>query len=160
VKVYRSSKPKWAKDLSGFGSYCAGGRWNSKGWSALYAAESPALAMLETLVHLNLARLPSDMCLTTIEVPDKASVTHVLEKDLPKGWSDDPGPDDVREIGDKWLREGNTLLLRIPSAVSPHEFNYLINPAHREMARVKVVRVEPAKVYVRLAKDSRGKAKP
>ena len=116
--------------------------------------------MLEKLVHLNLTRLPSDMCLTTIEVPDKASVTKVLERNLPKGWSDDPGPDDLREIGDRWLSKGSTLLLRVPSAVSPHEFNYLINPTHREMSQVKVARVEPATVYARLAKSTRGKAKP
>jgi hypothetical protein len=40
--------------------------------------------MLEKLVHLNLTTLPSDMRLTAIEVPDKASMTKVLEKDLPK----------------------------------------------------------------------------
>jgi RES domain-containing protein len=100
------------------------------------------------------------MCLTTIEVPDKAGVTTVLEKDLPKGWSEPPGPWELREIGDEWLRKGSTLLLRVPSAVSPHESNYLINPVHKEMSKVKVVRVEPARIYARLAKRGRSKAKP
>ncbi len=160
MEVYRSAKPRRAKDLSGFGSFRAGGRWNSQGWSVLYTAESPALAILEKIVHLNLARLPSDMCLTTIEVPDKSSVTKVLEKDLPKGWSDNPGPDDLGEIVDQWLSKGSTLLLRVPSAISPHGFNYLINPTHKEMSQVKVARVEPATVYARLVKSSRAKAKP
>lgn len=61
-----------------------GGRWNREGSTVLYAASSPSLAMLEKLVHLNLTTLPSDMRLTAIEVPDKASMTKVLEKDLPK----------------------------------------------------------------------------
>jgi RES domain-containing protein len=160
VKVYRSATQRRARDLSGLGSLSAGGRWNSKGRSVLYTAESPSLAILEKLVHLNLMRMPSNMCLTTIEVPDKASVTTVLKKDLPKGWLDVPGPDALKEIGDEWLSKGKTLLLRVPSAVSPHESNYLINPTHKKMSQVKVVRVEPARVYARLGNSSGGRTKP
>ncbi|MFH1313708.1 MAG: RES family NAD+ phosphorylase [Candidatus Eisenbacteria bacterium] len=151
MEVYRSAKPRRARDLSGFGSSLAGGRWSSQGRLVVYTAGSPSLTILEKLVHLNLSRLPSDMCLTTIKVPDKASVTTVVEKDLPRGWSEFPGPWELREIGDEWLGKGRTLLLRVPSAVSPHESNCLINPAHKGMSEVKVVRVEPARIYARLA---------
>jgi len=159
MEIYRCAKPRRARDLSGFGASLSGGRWNSRGRSVIYAAGSPALAILEKLVHLNLARLPSDMRLITIEVPDKASLTRVREKDLPKGWSDSPGPDRLREIGDKWLSKGSTLLLRVPSAVSPHDLNYLINPNHPDISQVRVARVEPARVYARLAKRGKGRTK-
>ena len=159
MKVYRVASPKRAMDLSGFGAWRFGGRWNRQSSSkVIYTASSPALAMLEKLVHLNLTELPSDMCLTTIGVPDRASVEKVLEKDLPEGWSDDHGPDELKEIGERWLSEGKTLLLRVPSAVSPED-NFLINPNHEEMARVKVLEVESALVYARLAKKAKGKAK-
>jgi RES domain-containing protein len=160
MEVYRAAKPKRAKDLSGIGSSLAEGRWNYPGRLVVYTASSPALAMFEKLVHVNLARMPSDMCVSTIEIPDKASITVVREKHLPKGWADDPGPDELRKIGDDWLSKGDTLLLCVPSALSRHQVNYLINPTHKEMSQVKVVRVEPAKAYERLAKKIQDGIKP
>jgi hypothetical protein len=41
-----------AEDLSGRGARETGGRWNSKGKAAVYAASTIALATLETLAHL------------------------------------------------------------------------------------------------------------
>jgi len=158
MKVYRIAKPKRAADLSGLGAFLYGGRWNRQGSTkVLYTASSPSLAILEKIVHVNLATMPRDMCLITIEVPDKAGLISVSEKDLPKGWSDTPGPDELKEVGEKWVSEGKTLLLRVPSAASPHEVDFLINPSHREMARVRVVEVESAQVFARLAEKAKGK---
>ena len=39
-------------DLSGEGGRRAAGRWSHQGRRVVYLAEHPALAMLETLVHL------------------------------------------------------------------------------------------------------------
>ena len=47
--LYRISKSKYAKDLSGEGARRAGGRWNFKGTPVVYTADSTALATLETL---------------------------------------------------------------------------------------------------------------
>jgi RES domain-containing protein len=45
-----------ADDLSGAGAKITGGRWNRDGVPVIYTASSPALACLETVVHL-VARL-------------------------------------------------------------------------------------------------------
>lgn len=35
--------------------------------------------------------------------------------------------------GDNWAESGSSVALRIPSALSPVEFNYLLNPSHPEI---------------------------
>lgn len=52
MQIYRILKePYWHDPLSVVGAEMAGGRWNPPGLGVLYAATSPALALLETLVH-------------------------------------------------------------------------------------------------------------
>ena len=53
MQAYRLVKKRYADDpLSPQGAKLYGGRWNSKGNGAVYAADSVALAVLEVLVHL------------------------------------------------------------------------------------------------------------
>ena len=60
-----------------------GGRWNPKGLSLLYTTESPALSLLEVLVHINSRRIP-EYYLVTIDVPD--SVRSYRIDELPTEW--------------------------------------------------------------------------
>ena len=45
-------------------------------------------------------------------------------------------------IGARWVKSGETPLLVVPAAVIYQERNYLINPAHPEMARVQMSDIE------------------
>jgi RES domain-containing protein len=45
----------------------------------------------------------------------------------------------TRSIGDTWLAEERTAVLRVPSAVVPAEMNYVINPRHRAAKAIHVV---------------------
>jgi RES domain len=50
----------------------SGGRWNSPGVHALYAASSISPAVLEILVHLrNVALIPEDYVVSTATIPDE-----------------------------------------------------------------------------------------
>jgi RES domain-containing protein len=69
--------------LSGQGAALYGGRWNPRGFPLLYTTESPALSLLDVLVHLNPSRIP-DYHLVTIDVPDSMRVYKADE--LPDGW--------------------------------------------------------------------------
>jgi RES domain-containing protein len=57
---------------------------------------------------------------------------------LPAGWSESPPPLALRALGDDWAREGRSALLRVPSAVVPSEWNFLLNPAHPGFAALRI----------------------
>src|SRR5882724_11221307 len=61
LRCYRLTRRRY-EVLDGEGARRVGGRWNSPGRAAIYAAEEPSLTVLETLVHLDLTPelLPDD----------------------------------------------------------------------------------------------------
>ncbi|WP_255486606.1 RES family NAD+ phosphorylase [Mucilaginibacter sp. SP1R1] len=140
--LYRIAKCNYADDLSGTGARLYGGRWNSEGRPMLYLASSRALAVLEVLVHLNPLIIPSNFCLATIEVPD----TDIVLLDtalLPNNWQDVSAPAILKQLGDAFLKKQERLLMRVPSAVVPEEYNYLLNPLHLNVKDVRVITKEP-----------------
>lgn len=148
--VYRISKTKNIKDLSGTDARIFGGRWNNKGVSIVYASESRALATLEYLVHVPLSLMPTDLSLASTKIPDSIAPKNILKSQLPKNWRDYPAPSRLAKIGSDWVLSNETLLLRVPSAIVKDEFNILLNPAHGDMKRVKIVDVEKYKLDARL----------
>ncbi len=68
--------------LTGYGARRFGGRWNSRGVAVVYASESLEIALLESLVHVDLAQLPRDLLALELEVPDAA--IGMLAESLPK----------------------------------------------------------------------------
>jgi len=137
--VYRLSKEIYANDLSGKGSEFAGGRWNSKGISALYTAQSIALCVAEIAVHIPLGILPKDYFLVNIDIPD---LDFFEPKRLPKDWNSFPHPDSTQKIGDKFLKENKFLIMKVPSAAVQGEFNYIINPRHKNFSEIKIKKKE------------------
>jgi hypothetical protein len=53
-------------------------------------------------------------------------------------------------VGNEWLSRGQTVLLRVPSAVVPHTWNWLFNPAHPGSRQAKIVEVVRATFDPRL----------
>ena len=49
---------------------------------------------------------------------------------LPPGWRDDPAPASLRDLGTRWLASKVSAVARVPSAIVPAEYNYLLNPKH------------------------------
>ena len=135
--VHRLARLAHAK-LDGEGARVAGGRWNSRGRAAVYASSRLSLAALELLVHTDVALVPPDLVAFEIEIPDTLEIESVDVADLPKEWRQ-PGHPACRTIGDMWLAEERTPVLRVPSAVVPEESNYIVNPAHRAAKSIHVV---------------------
>jgi RES domain-containing protein len=44
-----------------------------------------------------------------------------------------------RKIGDQWLDDGESLVLKAPSVIVPAEHNIMLNPFHRAMRYVRIV---------------------
>ena len=142
MKLYRISDCSYINDLSGTGSRLFGGRWSNKGRPGFYLASTRALSVLEVLVHLQPLLVPDNFCLAEIEVPDN-SITRIALASLPKNWKNIAPIADIKKIGDDFLAENKFLLLQLPSAIVPEEFNYMVNPLHPDMAKVKVIKQEP-----------------
>lgn len=127
------------QDLTGRGGIRSSGRWHTKGVPIVYLAEHPALALLETLVHLDLDinEIPKTFVLLEVEY-DQEDVISVLEESaLQDGWSE--SEEQTREIGDEWLTSGEYPLLKVPSILAPRSFNYLLNPRHQGAGAATIV---------------------
>lgn len=140
--VYRISKEKHAKDLSGNGARLSGGRWNSKGLPVVYTSGSIALAMAEVLVHISAGLIPDDYRLVTIEIPDSISIEILDETSLPGKWKTLGMMPVTQKIGNNFLINLKAPCLKVPSAVVPGENNILINPEHPDFAKVKILKME------------------
>jgi RES domain-containing protein len=146
--VYRIGDCRYTTDLSGLGAALHGGRWNSKGNYIVYTAQSRALALLEAVVHIG--KMPdTGYCMATIEIPEGSIEQVTLEK-LPAGWNAQPSPDYVKSIGDRFIETGKHLALKIPSALMMEEHNFLLNPAHPEFRKVKIIAQRPIQIDERL----------
>ena len=124
--------------LDGEGARLYGGRWNTEGTAVVYAASSLALAALELLVHVDPQDAPDDLVALAIEVPDDAPHATVTPDALPADWDRVTDHPACAEVGDRWARARERLVLRVPSAIVPEETNVLLNPAHPAMRRVRV----------------------
>jgi RES domain-containing protein len=44
-------------------------------------------------------------------------------------------------MGDAWLVSRESPLARVPSAIAPHTWNYLLNPEHPDAKKIEVAEV-------------------
>jgi RES domain-containing protein len=133
--VYRVAKKRHALyDVAG--AVRVGGRWTSPGVRVIYAAEHYATAILEILVHRGRLALPGPHHAVRIAIPDDLAM-EVLDPRAHAGW-DTEGSSVARAAGDAWVAEGRTAVLIVPSVPGqPEEWNYILNPAHRDASRIR-----------------------
>ncbi len=139
--LYRMAKKRRADDLSGEGAEKAGGRWNNKGYPAIYLANNRSLAILETIVHCQYIRDLYNRYILSIEVPEDL-IDIFDRKKLPENWNSTPYNNFTIIEGTRWLQSFNNLTLKMPSAVVPEEFIFMVNPRHPEAKRVKIIKKE------------------
>lgn len=138
-----------AESFSGEGSRLFGGRWSEVGTTVAYSSESRSLATLEVLANARdaaaLFALPWSMI--GAEIP-----LELIERParVPSNWRDMPYPPETQRFGTTWVREARSAALRVPSTVVLGEFNYLLNPAHPDFARITLHPPEPFDFDARL----------
>ena len=124
------------------GAMLKGARWNSPGKRVIYAAETYAGAVLETLVHANLGSVPKTLASITIHIPEDLAV-EALEPSALTNWS----AEDLlasRSFGDLWIDNGRSAVLLVPGVVlQGRERNVLINPGHPDFSRIQADAPEP-----------------
>ncbi|RCR66095.1 RES family NAD+ phosphorylase [Larkinella punicea] len=141
MRLYRITKTNYANDLNGTGGLYASGRWHREGTLLLYFAEHVSLAMLEMLANSEI--LPINVSLVTVELPEMASIRQTRLEDLPSDWRNIPYKETLADITERWITEMQFWAMRVPSAHSPTEFNYLLNPLHPEHKTLEVVSIQP-----------------
>jgi RES domain-containing protein len=126
-----------------FGSrlYASGlkGRWNSAGKKVIYTAESIPLAFLENMVRRQGVGFNKDFKIMIIEIPGKINILTVNVSDLKDGWRDFKDYSKCQSVGDKWYDEGKAMILKVPSAVLPEAFNYVINCEFPDYGVIKLI---------------------
>lgn len=135
--------------FSGEGSRLYGGRWNSKGISVVYTSDSLSLCSLEIFVHLPSYKLLKDY----IYIPVVFDSDLVLDAILSDGWDQRPVSRISQAIGDQWVENNSSPVLRVPSVLMPDGCNYLININHPDFKKLKIGRPSPLDFDDRLKKQ-------
>jgi len=91
-------------------------------------------------VHCDLDLLPLDLMAIEIEVPPRIKVAEIAASDLPRNWRRHPVPPALQRLGNDWLAQAQTVVLRLPSALVPTESNLLLNPLHRDFRDIRIIR--------------------
>ena len=139
MDIWRICRAKHeASALSGRGAEKTGGRWNHKGHAMVYASENLSLAALELFVHVSPGTMPADLVSIRGELPDSVSIGEIDEAALPDNWRVYPAPAELQRLGTEWLLRQTSLVLIVPSAITPLEQNILLNPAHPEIKQLRL----------------------
>lgn len=137
LRVWRICDVKYTKTaFDGQGAKKYGARWNPTGTEVVYTSSSLALAALELLVHLGVKASPKSYVAIPVDIPEGLLIDRVDENNLPSNWRDDPPPSTLTNVGKQWINSGGSAVLRVPSVVIDEEYNYLINPNHRDFAQL------------------------
>ncbi|MEO7316555.1 MAG: RES family NAD+ phosphorylase [Ginsengibacter sp.] len=142
MEVFRLSREKYAVPLSGKGAAIKGARWNSTGVGLIYTAGNRSLAMAEVAVHLTLATLPDDYFMLTIHIPNDIEIKEIFEIDLQEDWKEFPHPVCTQKIGNDFVSEKLFCVLKLPSVVTQGDYNFLINPNHKDFNKITVTKMD------------------
>lgn len=135
MELFRLGACQYSSDLSGEGAKIYSGRWNSEGIPAVYFASSRALAVLEVLVHLPTGLIPDNFCMANFEL--KANFAEFNVEDLPANWFGYPFLKRTQLLGNQFFKDNKFLLLKVPSAIVSGDFNYVVNPLHRDIGKIQ-----------------------
>jgi RES domain-containing protein len=150
--LWRLSAVGYAENFDGGYGLAYDGRWNVAGWPVTYAATSPALCVLEKLVHVEDPALLPKLAMVRYEAPDDLPIDDFGMDDLPSGWT--RLETHTQELGSEWLRASKAAILRVPSAVVPlaeaSDRNFVINHRHVDAQKIRIRGITPFELDLRL----------
>lgn len=144
-RIAAETKEYKADDLSGVGATKYPGRWNAAGEHVVYAADSIALAVLETAAHIDSGGLPLNRFLIRISVPQKVwdARDEVGPAKIDPAWCALPAGRASAEVGSNWYKSGNSALLLVPSVIVPEARAVLINATHPDAKQITAQAIRP-----------------
>ncbi|SEG51365.1 RES domain-containing protein [Halpernia humi] len=136
--VYRLVHRKYADSLFASGIE---GRWNFAGQKVLYTAKTIALAYLELMHQRKGLGFNDDFKIMLISIPDSATFDEINSEKLPVDWRNFRNYAVCQTLSEEWFVRRNHLLLKVPSAVVPQNFNIVINSEHPLYKEVEIIDV-------------------
>ena len=115
----------------------------------LYTSGSLSLAALEIIANLSGDKLSNNLYCVEMAFPDHLPV-ETLDL-LPKEWNAYPHQAATVKTGNDFVKNGG-LCLKVPSAIIPSEYNYLLNPMHDLFNEVRFLDARPLILDQRLLK--------
>ena len=134
-RIVRASRANTA--FTGEGPWRYGGRWNSPGVHVVYVSEHQSTAAFEVFANRVPFILEGKYKAFHLEWPDGRTEICPIKK-LPANWRVTPPPAETMEIGDRWVQERRSAVLALPSAISPDDTNFLLNPTHPDFKRIRI----------------------
>jgi RES domain-containing protein len=140
IRVWRLCQARHqASAFSGEGARLFGGRWHFKGQAAVYTASTQSLAALEILAHVDTDLVPNNFVVFAVDIPDQdIAISHVFDSVLPLDWREAYPPLGCQLVGSDWIKQANTAVLMVPSAIIPQENNVILNPAHPDFLKLTI----------------------
>jgi len=130
MELYRIVSEKYAHSLLASG---APNRWNIKNEYVIYSGSSRSLATLELIVHRNFIQPKVKYKVLVITLSDdKKLIRKITPKELPKNWRQFSAYAALQQKGSQWYKSKQSLVLKVPSAVIPKEYNYILNTEHQD----------------------------
>lgn len=102
------------------------------------------------MANTGTARIPPAMVYAPVDIPDEIHPAVLDVVSLPRDWFVYPAPVECQLAGDSWIRRGEAVALVVPSAVARIESNVLLNPLHRDFARLTIGDIETMAIDDRL----------
>lgn len=140
IEAFRIVRTEFQREIwSGVGGLHVDGRWHLRGRRVVYASQSLSLAQLEVLVHISDRRQIPPLVCAAVAIPDEVRVASVAPEELPPAWRQfSPYSATTQRIGTRWLTEAKSAVLQVPSAISAHEWNFLLNPVHPDFEQLRL----------------------
>ena len=141
MEVFRISREVHASGLTASGG---ANRWNKRDQYVLYTGSSRSLSTLELIVHRNTIATLDQYKVIVISIPDSSHlIKQIPTEELPGNWRTLSAYPVLQQIGANWYESRETLVLKVPSAVIPNEFNFIINMEHPDFKdQIKLIRTE------------------
>lgn len=141
MQVFRICNEQYANQLTSSG---IANRWNKKGQFVVYTGATRSLATLELIVHRGAVTPIKNNKVMIVEIEDSPNLIENLSiENLPDNWRSISAYAQLQEIGSDWYSQSKSLVLKVPSAVIPYEFNFVINTEHPNFQKkVRLLRCE------------------
>ena len=127
MEVFKICSEKYSHSLLASG---VSNRWNKKDEFVIYTGSSRSLSTLEMIVHKSYINISRPYKLLLIVITDESLIKEIKISDVPENWKTMEAYLQLQEMGSKWYNSQESLVLKVPSAIVPQEYNYIINTKH------------------------------